>query len=279
MITDRLANYLFLADTLPKKQPIFFQRFEKILNECNINFQFLPGTKDIWARDYMPIQVSKHNYVQFIYNPDYLQTPGSKKTISDVDSICNEIGLTPFKSNLFVDGGNVVCTYDTVVMCDKVFHENKKIPKKDLEKQLKELFQVDKLYFLPWDTNDKIGHADGMVRFIDSNTVLINDYSNGGPLYAKTFKEAINKTGLEYVELPYNPPTNPSSISAKGIYINYLQMQQTVIMPAFKHKDDDKAFKILEKAFERQTIITVESNELAREGGILNCISWNIQTD
>ncbi len=73
MIPDEKTNSLYLADCLPKKQPKFFQRFEKILIDCNIQYSFLPNTKDIWAVDFMPVQISKDEFVQFTYNPDYLQ--------------------------------------------------------------------------------------------------------------------------------------------------------------------------------------------------------------
>ena len=54
-------------------------------------------------------------------------------------------------------------------------------------------------------------------------------------------------------------------------------MKQAVIIPTFKRKEDDKAIRILEQVFKGQTISTVDSNEIAKEGGILNCITWNIQ--
>ena len=54
-------------------------------------------------------------------------------------------------------------------------------------------------------------------------------------------------------------------------------MEQAIIVPIFKSKNDDKAIKIIEQVFKGYTIIPVESNTLADEGGILNCISWNIK--
>lgn len=276
MLTDSQTNKLFLADCLPNKQPKFFERFEKVLSNCSISFQFLPHTKDIWAVDYMPVQISKDEFVQFTYYPDYLQSKKYRKTISDVDTICKSINLTVKKSSLLVDGGNVIRAMDKVIMCDKVFNENDHLTEKELIKQLKLLLQVDKLYFVPWDKMDFTGHSDGMVRFIDSNTVLINDYSKEDPEFQKLFKISLRKAGLNWIELPYNPPNDPTFISARGNYLNYLQMQQAIIIPTFNTKYDDKAVQIIEQAFKGQTIATVDSNELADEGGIVNCITWNI---
>jgi len=117
--------------------------------------------------------------VQFVYNPDYLRdTVKWSKTISNVNVICKEINLAPKKSNIVLDGGNVTRTTDKVTMCDKVFTENPIIKEKDLTKELQELFQVDKLIFIPTHPIDFTGYADGMVRFYNSDTVLINDFQN-----------------------------------------------------------------------------------------------------
>jgi agmatine deiminase len=279
MITDNQTNKLFLSDLLPDRHPKFFKEIEGLLSKYKIDVEFLPNTKDIWAVDYMPVQISKDKFVQFTYKPDYLmETKKLRETISDVDSVCKAINLTTIKSNLIVDGGNVSKTTDKVIMCDKVFHENKHISERDLIKELKELFEVDKLYFVPWDTDDFTGHSDGMVRFINKDTVLINDYSKQDGAFQRCFRMSLHNAGLDWVEIPYNPPyDDPELISAKGLYINYLQMEQAVIMPTFKSKFDDKAYRVLEEVFKGQTIATIDGNEVAKEGGILNCITWNIK--
>ena len=279
MIHDRETNFLYLADKLKKeKYSAFLARFEKVLIENDIQYEFLSNTKDIWAVDFMPVQISADKFVQFKYNPDYLQSKTQHKTISDVDSICKSINLLPVKSELVVDGGNVIRTTNKVIMCDKVFNENPKVSERELIKQLRDTFEVDNLFFLPWDKSDFTGHADGMVRFIDGETVLINDYSKEKPAYQRTFRMALHNAGLDWKEIPYNPYDNKPSSSAEGVYLNYLQMKQAVIVPTFKRKEDEKAVRILEQVFKGQTIATVDSNEIAIEGGILNCITWNIQT-
>jgi len=277
MIPDKQTNFLYLADTLPKNYSNFFRQFEKVLNDSNINFQLLPNTKDVWAVDYMPIQIDKDSFVQFIYNPDYLRdTIKWSKTISDVDIICKQINLLPKKSNIVVDGGNVTRTTDKVIMCDKIFTENPNIKEKNLIRELQELFQVDKLIFIPTHPIDFTGHADGMVRFYDSNTVLINDYSRETMEFQLKFRLALHNAGLNYIEIPYNPYDNKKNGHANGEYINFLQMQQAIIIPTFGIKEDDVVIKQFEQLFTGQRIATVDGNDLAFDGGVLNCITWNI---
>lgn len=277
MITDNQTNFLYLADTLPTKYPDFCKRFESVLNDCNILFDFLPKTKDVWAVDYMPVQVELNKFVRFAYNPSYLQPKKYLKNISDVDGICNKIGIVTIKTNIVLDGGNVIRAKDKVIMTDRVFIDNPNYEKKDLIKEIHELLQIDKLYFLPEQPGDFTGHSDGMVRFIDENTIIINDYSKENKEFFRSFEIAIHNTGLDYIKIPYNIYTNKSDDQANGDYINYLQMENTIIIPTFNLKEDNMVLKQFESLFSGQKIATIESNEIANQGGILNCITWNIK--
>jgi agmatine deiminase len=277
MIQDSETNFLYLADSLQKeKYSAFLSRFEKLLKEINIPYKFLTNTKDIWAVDYMPIQISQNRFVKFSYNTDYLQNKTQAKTISDVDAICSSINLTPQKSKIVLDGGNVIRTANKVIMCDKIFKENSNVSEKELINQLKNTLEVDKLFFIPWDKSDFIGHADGMVRFVNNEIVVINNYSREKPEFQRAFRMALHNAGLDWMEIPYNPYDNKPDTSAEGIYVNYLEMEQAIIIPTFKRKEDENAVKMLEKIFQGKTIVTLDSSEIAKEGGILNCITWNI---
>ncbi len=277
MIPDCKTNFLYLANTLQEKYLTFYERLEKVLNECSIGYDLLPQTKDVWAVDYMPVQVGENYFVQFLYDPDYLKPAKWHKTISDVDSICKSINISPVKSDIRIDGGNVVKSPHSVIICDKVFRENPGIKEKQLIKDLYALFQVDKIFFVPQDPHDFTGHADGMVRFLNEKTVLINDLSNESPTFQLSFRLALHNAGLEYIEIPYCPDMS-SNDSAKGLYLNYLQMKDVIIVPTFGIKEDDIAVRQLEDLFDGFTVRTVDSNEIASQGGVLNCISWNIKS-
>lgn len=279
MIADSQTNFLYLGDTLPTKYPDFYQRFENVLKDCNIPFDFLPQTKDIWAVDFMPIQTDLNKFVRFVYNPPYLRAKKYLKTISDVDRICKAIGIETFKTDIIIDGGNITRWTSKVIMTDRVFKDNPTYERKKLIKDLYELLQIDKLYFVPEQPGDFTGHSDGMVRFVDEHTVLINDFKKEKENFYRAFEIAIHNTGLDYITIPYNVYDNKSINHANGNYINYLQMENTVIIPTFDIKEDDIAVKKLETVFAGQTIDTVESNEIAYDGGILNCVTWNIKTD
>ena len=276
MIIDAETNKLFLSDLLPIKFPNSFSDFEKLLHEQNVSFSFLPNTKDIWAVDFMPIQINENKFVQFDYSPDYLRNFKKwSKTISDVDAICSAINIYPKKSNIRLDGGNAVKSSEVVILCDKIFKENEHLTKTQIKNELENLFQTTQIIFIPTELKDIIGHADGVVRFLNNHTVLVNDLPKSN--YKNELIKSLENAGFVIVWVPYNPFNNKTFLDANGVYINYLEMEKIVILPLYNLKEDEKCIRLFEQLFPSKIIKGINCCELAKLGGILNCISWNIK--
>lgn len=275
MTPDSLTNFLYLADTLPKKYPDFYACLEKELKAQQVDFDFLPGTKDVWAVDYMPIQVG-NRFIQFRYDPVYLKPKIHQKTISDVDAICAALGIETVKSDIVLDGGNLVRAQHQAILTNRIFQDNPQWDRKELLFQIQDLLELERVFLIPEQPGDFTGHADGMVRFIDEHALLANDFAREKKEFYEAFEIALNNTGLEVVSLPYNVYKNPNNNYANGDYINYLQMRQGIFVPTFGLPEDEEAIQVISACFPNQKIIPIESNDLAKDGGILNCISWNI---
>ena len=276
MITDSQKNFLYLADSLPLKNAIFYQELESLLHAQHVDFALLHKTKDIWAVDYMPIQTSVNRFVRFKYNPGYLKGKKDQESISDTDAICKELNCKTIKSRILLDGGNVVNCNDKVILTDRIFSENPKYERSVLIGKLKELFQVDTLFIIPRQPGDFTGHSDGMVRFFDNKTLIINDYRNESKKFIKDFENAIINTGLDTITIPYNPYKNEKMIDASGIYVNYLEMDNLVIVPTFGLNEDIEVVEQFNKQFSHKIVCSINCKDIAVKGGILNCISWNI---
>jgi len=291
MIKDDQTNFLYLADTLSKNYPDFYSALETILAESKINYALLPHTRDIWAIDYMPIQVSANRFVQFNYNPDYLRNSKKwQKTIPDVDNICDAIALKREHSSIILDGGNVVKAGKSVIMTDKIFKENIDINEDYLLDQLSELFEVECIIIIPKDPEDFTGHADGMVRFIDEKRVFVNSYHPDYlPKFQKKLRQALTDAGLEIVNMIYKPDLR-SSDSAIGLYINYLEIGNLIVIPTFGAEDlsnrwnlnedcaaDEMAVTMIESEFPTYKTKILDCRSIAKDGGVLNCISWKVR--
>ena len=146
MITDSQTNFVYFSDLLQTMPAYaeFCERLTCILNKHKIDYSFLPETNDIWCRDYMPIQVNKNKFVEYRYDPDYLQAKKNRKLKTYPDLVCDKIGLQTIKTDLILDGGNVIKWRDKVILTDKVISENSaKYRKSELLSKLEGLFEVD----------------------------------------------------------------------------------------------------------------------------------------
>jgi len=244
-----------------------------------IKCDLLPHTNDIWCRDYMPIQIAENSFVQFKYDPIYLQAKRYRKTIADASEVCKSIGIKPMVSDIKIDGGNVVKSRTKVVMTDRIFKENPEYAKDALLKKIKALLKVKEVIVIPRCPGDPFGHADGMIRFVDGiadeETVLVSDFSKERPAFCAQFNQALAQAGLRPVVLPYTAWRNKGD-NAKGIYINYLQVSKTVFYPVYGIKEDKQAQEVFKRCF-GNNIVPISANAIARGGGVLNCASWNIR--
>ncbi|MBR7035477.1 MAG: SEL1-like repeat protein [Bacteroidales bacterium] len=276
MTTDFQTNTVFFSDLLPKKCPILYNSIDKILSDNGIDHRLLANTKDIWCRDYMPIQQSEKHFVFYKYNPDYLQTPYYKRTITDVNSIGNVDCLRQEKVtnlDLVLDGGNIVKCDDKIIMTKKVFAENKDKKQKDIIRMLEEAFQCD-IIFLPWDEEEIFGHSDGIVHFVGNNQVLMTNYADSDPYFARRFMNNLKKS-VEVIPLTFNVKRKHERSWA---YINYLQVGNLVLVPQLGISEDEQALEQITKVLPHCKVFGVPALEAVRRGGALNCISWNVNT-
>jgi agmatine deiminase len=277
MITDKEANIVYFSEKiLNDEYKNAFERIKQILDKHNVKYDFLKGTKDIWCRDYMPIQIDKGKFIQFRYEPDYLKDDLYLQSIPKDVLKANKINATYSEINL--DGGNVVrCSY-SVIITNRIFKENKE-PKEDLIDKLENILET-KVYLIPDITNDMTGHSDGHVRFIDDKTLLVNSLAQELKYWQDGFKNMIKDSGLSYIEMPWFSYSDKNhKESAIGIYVNYLEIGNLIVFPVFEidGNKDKEALKVISEAFPTHIIEPVNIKEIAIEGGLLNCISWTIK--
>lgn len=276
MLTDQETDFLFVSDRLCERET-FWNGLVKVLDTHRVRYDILEGTRDIWCVDYMPVQVAPGRFIQFRYNPDYLQEGDWPSTITDGASVAESVGIEPKKSNFLVDGGNVVRGKDAVILTDKVFIENRSHSRKAVLLALETALEARPI-IIPRDPYDFTGHADGMVRFLDERTVLVNRYrKDDQPEFQEALKRALKGEELHSIEIPYNPYQNASDDSARGVYINYLQMRGFILLPVFGLPEDDLALRTFEDLFSGTTIATIKANDIANDGGVVNCVTWNIK--
>ena len=239
------------------------------VSDSGERFALFDGAKDIWARDYMPVKTLSGQYISFRYEPSYLKGYEGQRTDYRKD-IAPHIDLSVTYSNINLDGGNVMFSPSRTkaIITDRVFPENPEYDKNTLVSVLEKLLEAE-IVIIPSLKSDMTGHADGVVRFVNENTVVGNasPYKSG---YEQKVKTALKKGGLSVIDFPY---FDSEGISAVGSYLNFLETEKRVFLPVFGDAQDEMAVKCAKEVFDKK-IIPVNINAIAEEGGGLNCISW-----
>ena len=287
MIADFESNIVYFSDLLREDE--FSATCEKICNildKHNVKYDFLKGTKAIWARDYMPIQVEQDKFVQFKYEPSYLEKdlnsqsePKCVNSQSEPKHVLQTNGISAKFSDINLDGGNVIKWTDKVILTKRVFKENPNTDKNKLIRELERLFST-KLFFVPDITEDMTGHTDGHLRFIDSKTILVNELQNELKYWKTDFQEMVKQAKLDFVEIPWFEHKDKNhKETAVGGYVNYLEIDKLILFPIFEIEGnkDKEAIAVIKKVFPDKIIEPINVNEIAKYGGLMNCITWNIK--
>lgn len=271
---NKMNKVVFFSDLLPRKCPMLFQSITNALKEHNITYGLLDNTKDIWCRDYMPIQFDDDRLIYYTYNPDYLQTPYYRRTITDINSIetlKHHYGQYAQFLDLVIDGGNVVICDDKVVMTEKVFAENKNKSPDEVRMLLKNAFHCD-IIFLPWDKKEYLGHCDGIIHYVGNNKVLLTNYDDFSPYFYKKYRKILD-SAFDVMPLKYKGSVKHRHSWA---YINFLKVENYVLVPQLGISEDEQALQQISAALPKCKVIGIPSLEAVRKGGALNCISWDI---
>ena len=296
MITDNHTNRVYFSSLLPEKCPVLNAHIVDALRKRDIPFTYLKGTKDIWCRDYMPIQIEKDRFVFYRYTPDYLQDKTGLTLQTNPELVFQEESnelprLLPmsveeemrpisishpvfhrFELELVMDGGNVVKCGNKVVMTDKVFVENKDKTPQEVQRQIEEAFQCE-VVFLPWDRNEEYGHSDGIIHCLGDNRVLMTNYADFDKYIVDKYLRILEKY-FDVTTLKYNVKRMHKR---SWSYINFLQIGTLVLVPQLGIPEDEQALEQISSALPDCEIVGIPALEAVSRGGALNCLSWNIK--
>ena len=283
---DNSVQIVYMSEVLKDKYPDTCKKLIGILDKHHVKYAFIKGTNDIWCRDYMPVQIESGKLIQFKYDPSYLKGEEWDSIRSDVSEIRKKNDwlekYTIEESDINLDGGNVLICEGRAIISDRIFEENPTIEKNVLINKLSNLLECEIIIIpaLKSKEEDMTGHADGMVRFVNRNTVIGNERLPNEYKYMKEgLQNAIDKYNLTYIDIPYfEDKDREHPISAVGIYVNYLEVNDLIVFPVFGREEDAQAIEIIKRVFPNKQVETINYNDVAKEGGLLNCTTWVVNS-
>lgn len=273
---------VYHSDRLPLDYPTEFLAIQSALGCNDIPYLPIPGTRDVWCRDYMPVQAANGDLFQFVYWPRYLRDPKHAGLITS--PTCYR--TLPFAgrvrtSDIILDGGAIEICGKSGLVTERVFEDNPRHDRLALLDQLRESLSLERLLVLPVEPGDETGHVDGVVRFVNEYQVVMNNYAPLGrqlAAYGQEVEHTLRANGIAEISLlPYAPSSRkgPSGMPvATGCYANFLKVGNALLLPQFGIPADEQARAACEQIFQGAAIEKIDCRDLAKEGGVLNCVSW-----
>lgn len=281
MIIDSECNNVYFSEKLKENFPEEFNRILEALDPFDyIKVKLLKGTKDEWARDYMPIQTAEKRLVKFRYQPSY--EVRAKWTEPSVVLKVNKLRADFSKHNINLDGGNVVKWKDKVIVTDRVVTENHIYQNNHdlLYERIAEDLQTDVIIIKAHpEKDDMTGHADGMLRFVNENTLIGNRLKEESKPIRESIEQMLEKHHFNYIDLPFFEDKSNNHYSAIGVYVNFLEIADVILFPIFDHpkQKNDEALEIMGKTYPDRKIIPINIDAIGKDGGLMNCISWCVK--
>jgi hypothetical protein len=197
---------------------------------------------------------------------------------------------------LNLECGNFVCNDKYVYLTNKILEDNKNLG----ENHIKQIINVTTgliPVIIEGSKSNPISHTDGYMNFIDDKTVLIANYPSFQFLkddidFIKRLDENLKLVGTERITF-YDRPVNEGAnncgcngkshsdcfFSARGSYINFLQINRTIILPEYTlptKRESNFYNKINQEILEGLgfEVKRINCDLLSNFGGVLHCISF-----
>ena len=274
---------IYAAKALREQYSLVYDFLKHYVEMKGIEFKEIDST-NLWCRDYMPVKI-RNDYVKF----KYLGYNGYPQM--EVSDDCWK-PFNVYRSDIVLDGGNVVQNDDCVFITEQVFKNNPHLLRNDLIQFLKDTFDK-RLIFIPVEPGDELGHADGIIKFVNDKVVLVNDYrawiNQTQWEYAIRLEAILMRNKFDIIRLPWAYQKMPimSEVEFRkkysyaddfnpgfGYYINYYQFADVVLMPTFGIGEDVDALICLKNCFPECEVVPVDCRDLSMLGGLMNCVTW-----
>lgn len=232
---------------------------------------------DIWIRDFSTVLPSS----PILFRYTAAAQAGSQKDADWVQArfefFIRKLGIDYRRSSLKLDGGNVVDDQQDKLIVTQRFLEDNHLDYEKGKEQLQKLTGFEQIAIIPADSDVGLAHADGMLMFIDSNTLVVNKYP--ALLREKIFLELnLVFPNLKIIEATTKVDEehwDSRFPSACGLNVNAVVTDHSIYMPDFETENDDKFFTLI-KSNTSKKIIRVSAKSVCKMGGSVRCLTWQL---
>lgn len=233
---------------------------------------------DIWVRDFTT--VNPLHPVQFTYTWASVTQQESIEIQDSFKAFADKYNMQRVKSDFLLDGGNIVDNYSGKVIATNRFMEDNNLSKLEAKQQLMFLLAATEVAIIPPD-EDVLAHADGMVCWIEENTLLVNDYSDDTAFRNAVMTElesSFPNTTIIEVPVDFTKIDNAKGEqieSACGVNLNATLTFNTLYVPVFGMPNDDDVLEIIKQNTTKK-VIPINAEGVCALGGSVRCLTWQL---
>jgi agmatine/peptidylarginine deiminase len=255
----------------------------------NLDYVVLKGHSTIWLRDTAGFNCGDV-IVKPIFKPEYYKGAWgqAEKIDRNMQVVADVLSKRLERLPLVWDCGNLVTNGKIGFITRRLFEDNPSFTEDEVADMIRGHLGIEPV-FLHEPPKDPLAHTDGYVAFVKENTALVSSYpdhwdENDRKYVADISRELVSR-GIKVMTIYDNPEnkyyygTGKSGIpSARGIYVNFLQLNNTFIVPeysfAFSGNPLDYNSRNRMALGKFGNVIPINCDRLAEFGGVLHCISF-----
>lgn len=239
---------------------------------------------DIWMRDFSPANIEQPMMFRYTAAGQGGGARGQRDADAvqaDLAELAEVAGLRFQATDFFNDGGNFVDDYAGNAVISRKFLRDNRLSESEARSALRKLANIENVAFIESDEQGGLEHADGVVAFVDANTLIINEYDED-PQYARDLRNDLERglpgVVIHEIVMPYDDSQGYDDRfgSACGLYTNALVTPNRVYLPQFGIPEDAIALKQVRKATTRE-VVPVSSEQVCYMGGGVRCMSWQMR--
>lgn len=240
------------------------------------------GLIDIWVQDYVPLLTERDGkrlaavtryaalcMEDFLEYRELLDKAGRKVAL--------KLGAKLHQLPITLDWGAFVYCGGEAVLASRKLDQVGKPQRTSVLEQLEKHLSV-RICPIEADPMDPTGHLDGTVRFIDEETVLLASWEDDRGLANRQY--AALRRRFKVIPLPRIPGRRSllapkTEYDAFGCYLNYIELPDRLIVPAYGLETDAVVSNLLAESFQKQVHL-INCSLLSAGGGGLRCITKSL---
>lgn len=248
-------------------------------------------TNDAWVRDYGPTFLQSTSdapaaLVDWKYDAWGQKYPPWEKDQAVAAQIAHRFGYRIISPRIILEGGSIEGNgRGTILTTDSCLpRRNPGMDFVQIEKCLEEIFDSKILWIrgAPIAGDDTDGHIDQLVRFVNTNTVVVaveDDPSDENYEALRQMQQELQSMtnaggeSLKVVPLPMPRPVVLQGQRLPASYANFYIANGAVIVPQFEDEADGVAVGVLSTLFPDREVIGLDATDIVLGLGAFHCLT------